>query len=84
MSAYDVQSDHVLDALRVLRTYDVAPARAQRLRRRCHAGLRRQSASKTRRPDAGAWRWVMRIFAGAWCVLYLLETIRQAAAVYAH
>jgi hypothetical protein len=24
----------------------------------------------------------VRVFAGAWCVIYLLETIRRAAAVY--
>ena len=82
MNAHDVHSDPVLGALRGLRTYDVTPARAQRLRRRCHAGLRRQRASTTRGSDAGAWRWVMRILAGAWCVVYVLETIRRAAAVY--
>ena len=83
MRPNDIQGDAVLATLRELRTYDVIPARAQRLRTRCHSGLMRQDSSRhlPRSREAGVWR-AGRVLAGAWCVLYLFETLRRAAAVY--
>jgi hypothetical protein len=84
MSSKDVQEDPVLAALRELRTCDVSPARAQRLRSRCHRGLTLRQASRhlLRRSEAGVWRRAMRVFAGSWCAAYVFEILRRAAAVY--
>jgi hypothetical protein len=84
MRPNDIQGDAVLATLlRELRTYDVSSARAQRLRTRCHSGLTMQHSSShlPRSREAGAWR-AGRVIAGAWCVVYLFETLRRAAAVY--
>lgn len=83
MRPNDIQGDAVLATLRELRTYDVSPARTQRLRTRCHSGLTMLDSSRhlPRSSEAGVWRAGC-VFAGAWCVLYLFETLRQAAAVY--
>jgi hypothetical protein len=84
MRPNETGEDPVLAALRELRPCDVSAARARRLRSRCHRGLERQHAVK-RAPRSGSadvWRRSVRVFAGAWCVIYLLETIRRAAAVY--
>ena len=80
----DIQEDPVLAALRELRTCDVSAARVKRLRSRCHGGLKTQHSSRhvPRSSGAGAWQRPVRVFAGTWCVLYLFETIRRAAAVY--
>ena len=84
MSATDTENDPVLAALRGLRTCDVGPAHAQRLRSRCHSGLETRDSS--RHSPAGRDIRMRQRVAGAvgavWCVLYLLETIRRAAAVY--
>lgn len=84
MSSNDIQEDPVFGALRELRTYDLSPDRAQRLRSRCHRRLKTQHSSRhvPRGSGAGIWRRAVRVLAGAWCVVYLLETIRRAAAVY--
>lgn len=84
MNPNDVQEDPVLAALRELRTYDVGPVRVQRLRAQCHSALRMQHSPRhsPRNSEAGVWRRAVRVLAGAWCVLYMVETIRRAAAVY--
>jgi hypothetical protein len=84
MNPNDVQEDAVLAALRELRTYDVGPGRAQSLRAQCHNALTMQPTPGHSPPnsEAGVWRRAVRVLAGAWCVLYLVETIRRAAAVY--
>lgn len=83
MSPNDIQGDPVLAILRELRTYDVSPSRAQRLRIRCHGGLTMQDSSSHLTPSSGAGVWrAGRVLAGAWCVVYLFETLRRAAAVY--
>jgi hypothetical protein len=83
MRPKDVQEDPVLAALRELRTYDVSAARVERLRSRCHRGLKQHSSTHVPRgSEAGVWARAVRVLAGAWCALYVFETIRQAAAVY--
>ena len=84
MNPNDVQDDSVLGAVRELRTYDVASVRVQRLRAQCHSALRMQHSPRhsRRNSDPGVWRRAVRVLAGAWCVLNLVETIRRAAAVY--
>ena len=83
MSPNDIQGDAVLATLRELRPYDVSPARAQRLRTRCHSGLTMQDSSSHLTPSSGAGVWrAGRVLAGAWCVVYLFETLRRAAAAY--
>jgi hypothetical protein len=83
MSPNDSQDDRLFAALRELGSCDVSPAYAQDLRSRCHRGLQ-ASDLPTHVPRSNVesvWR-VLGMLAGAWCVLYLLETMRQAAAVY--
>jgi hypothetical protein len=79
----DTDDDPVLAALHELHACDVSAARAQRLRARCQTYLKTQGVSRhlplTSR--AGVWR-ALRALAAAWCVVYLVETLRRAAAVY--
>jgi hypothetical protein len=83
MSPNDTQVDPVLAALQELRAYDISPARAERLRARCQKRLEAQdSARHHSRSEARLWQQVVGVLAGVWCVLYLLETIQRAAAVY--
>ncbi len=84
MRPNDISDDRVLAALRQLRAYDVSAARAERLRTRCHRRLGTQAASAPvpRSREAGVWPRTMSGLAGAWCVVYFLETIRRVAAVY--
>ncbi len=82
MSANDSQRDPWLAALCELRTHDVSPVHAQRLRKRCHRQLGEQEVSSDRQrgPMAGMWMRIAGAVAGAWCVVYLVETVRRAAA----
>ena len=73
MSFTDGQNDDVLAAIPNLRAYDVSERRADRLRSRCHDVLH-----APRRPNLS----VSVVLGGAWCVTYLMEIIRRAAAVY--
>jgi hypothetical protein len=77
MTPNNIQEDAVLAALRDLRTYDVAPARAQRLRIRCHKDIEKWSSGETL-----TWRQAVGLLASVWCLVYALETIRLAAAIY--
>ena len=68
-----------------LRTYDVSPAHAQRLRDRCHARLRH--AARPNLPFDIQDETLLRrlagpLLGGAWCVAYLIAILRFAAAVY--
>lgn len=66
-----------------LRPYDVSRSRAARLRRQCHARLQAQARGNVAGPQPGAVRRVVGpALAGAWCLAYLLEIVRRAAAVY--
>ena len=81
----DGPDDDILAAVASLRTRDVSVRRAHRLRRRCHAVLRTEP-----RPTRPAAMMVATAFqriigpalGGAWCLAYLVEIIRRAAAVY--
>jgi hypothetical protein len=81
----DGEVDKCLAALEELRTWDVSARRALRLRRRCHALL--QTPPRPRR-SAGLTsgtlfrRVVAPAIGGVWCVAYLVEIIRVAAAIY--
>ena len=84
MSAHHIQTDPIITALRDLRTLDVSPLRAQRLRAQCHRRFNRRETDRKLpiAPTPGAWIRVTGALAGAWSVVYLLETIRLAAAVF--
>ena len=79
------QNDQSVAALAELRTYDVPQRHVGRLRTRCHAVLQTQSR---RNIPAGITnstpfrRIIGPALAGAWCLAYLVEIIRRAAAVY--
>ena len=80
----DVQVDPMLAALRELRACDVGRDHAQRLRARCLEALTAPQSSAHVSPgrSQGARNRAVGILAGAWCVVYLVETIRRAVAVY--
>ena len=68
-----------------LGTYDVAPARARRLRDRCHARLRARRAPDPSFdiPDGTLVRRLIGpALVGVWCLVYLIAILRFAAAVY--
>ena len=85
MTVDDGQDDDSLVRLASLRTYDVSSRRARQLRRRCHAVLEME-----RRPKRSAWmvngtfvrRVIVPALGGAWCIAYLAEIVRSAAAFY--
>jgi hypothetical protein len=85
MTFHDSQNDESLAAVADLSPYDVSRRHAGRLRTRCHAVLQAQA-----RPNASAGsrdgtlfrRVIGPALAGAWCLGYLVEIIRRAAAVY--
>jgi hypothetical protein len=86
MNTTDVRDDAVLATLSALRTCDVGRSRDERLRRRCHAVLRQTTTPPF---DGGltvegaSWRrMVGPAIAGAWCAIYVFETIRRAALFY--
>ena len=84
MSGHHIQGDPLIAALRELRTQDVSPVRAQRLRAQCHRALNRLETERKRpsTPTPGIWIRVTGALAGAWSLVYFLETIRLAAAVF--
>ena len=72
-------------SLEGLKTLDVSDHHARRLRRRCHAAL--QSGSGSLLPAAAERRMhfgrvIGPALAGAWCLAYLAEIARRAAAIY--
>jgi hypothetical protein len=85
MTVDDGHDDPTLAAVASLRTHDVSLRRRQRLRRRCHALLQAQPDPKR---SAGmvtgtAFRRIIGpALGGAWCLAYLAEIMRRAAAVY--
>ena len=85
MNAHDEQNDHLLAAVAELGTHDVSDRHARRLRARCHAVL--QAPSRREAPARRARVTLVRriigpALAGAWCLAYLVEIVRRAAAVY--
>jgi hypothetical protein len=79
------QDDSFLPGFSGMRTYDVSQRRSRQLRRRCHDTLRAEPP-----PTRLAWmidgalfrRFIGPALGGAWCLAYLLEIMRRAAAVY--
>ncbi len=84
MSPTNTDRDPVLDILRELRAYDVRSGRAARLGSQCRKRLALPDSPRhsSQRGEAGVWRRAMSVLAGGWCVLYVVETVRRAAAVY--
>jgi hypothetical protein len=81
----DQQDDGFLDSFASFRTCDISPRRSRQLRRRCHAVLQAEPP-----PKRLAWmvdgtvfqRIIAPALGGAWCLAYLVEIMRRAAAVY--
>jgi hypothetical protein len=85
MTVDDGQNDHTLAAVASLRTPDVSQRRARRLRRRCHVLLQAQPGPKKSAAmmnGTAFQRIIGPALGGAWCLAYLVEIIRRAAAVY--
>jgi hypothetical protein len=85
MTVDDGQNDHTLAAVASLRTYDVSQRHTRRLRRRCHALLQTQPPAKTSAAmvNGTAFRRIIGpALGGAWCLAYLVEIMRRAAAIY--
>jgi hypothetical protein len=85
MTVDDGQDDHVLASVAKLPPRDVSQRHASRLRRRCHAVLQthtdRAGSAATAR-GTPFQRVIGPALAGAWCLAYLWEIIRRAAAIY--
>jgi hypothetical protein len=85
VTLHDGLNDQSLAAIAELRGYDVSRRRAARLRTRCHAVLQAQSRRNVRAGIKSGTlfrRIIGPALAGAWCLAYLMEIIRRAAAVY--
>jgi len=85
MAFGDDSNDPVHAGLATLRTRDVHERRADRLRARCHALLRAQPRRSARAGKANGTsfrRLIGPALGGAWCLAYVVEIIRRAAAVY--
>jgi len=81
----DGQDDDVLAAVASLSSHDVSLRRRHRLRSRCHALLQvppPPKASAAMVNGTAFRRIVGPALAGAWCLAYLVEIARRAAAVY--
>jgi hypothetical protein len=79
------QDDDVLAGVAGLKSFDVSARRTERLRDRCHARLRGQPWQEAAAdvPSGSLFRRVIGpALGGAWCLAYLVEVIRRAAAVY--
>jgi hypothetical protein len=84
MNPSDTHDDPIMDALRELHRWDVSAVRARRLRERCHRSLAAQQPLTRGRQDRATTlsRRTLRVAVGAWCCVYLFETLRRAAAFY--
>jgi hypothetical protein len=84
MNPDEIEDDLALAGLRALPTYDVSSARARRLRAECRRLLTRHANSgyAPAKDENGAWQPALRVLAGVWSVVYLLETFRLALVVY--
>jgi len=81
----DDRNDHIGASLASLRTYDVSQRHAHQLRRRCHTLLQTQP-SRTRSIESAITTSFERVLGPAlgvaWCLFYLVEISRRAAAAY--
>jgi hypothetical protein len=85
MTLDDVENDPVFSAVAKLKVHDVNQRRADALRRRCHALLEawaRQSPSAAMTQPTLIRRSLAPTVVVVWCLVYLLEIIHRAAAVY--
>jgi hypothetical protein len=80
----DGRNDDTLAAVASLRNYDVSPRRSRQLRRRCHTMLQTQPPRTSAATAIDTtFRWIIGpALGGAWCLAYLVEIFRRAAAVY--
>jgi hypothetical protein len=81
----DKPDDDFLARLATLRTCDVSQRRSRQLRRRCHAMLQGEPPVKKLSwmvDEAPFRRIIVPALGGAWCLAYLAEIIRCAAAIY--
>ena len=81
----DGQDDRLLAVVASLRTYDASYRHARQLRRRCHAMLqtkRRSKRSVSMVDSRAVRRVIVPALGGTWCLLYLFEIVRFAAAIY--
>lgn len=85
MTPHEIEDDRVLASVASLRAHDVHLRRATDLRARCHGLL---APPRRRRERLAAFKGIsFREVIGPavgclWCVVYLLEIIRRAAAAY--
>jgi hypothetical protein len=85
MTPDEHSGDPVLAALSNLLAWDVDERRAHRLRVRCHKALAGQDSAAAAAADGRPARWIQiagGVILGAWCVTYLVEIVRRAAAVH--
>jgi len=85
MTVDDDEDDPTLGAVAKLSAYDVSQRHTRRLRHRCHAVLQppaRQERSVPRLDGTAVQRLVAPALGGAWCLVYLVEIMRRAAALY--
>ena len=69
--------------LRLMPPADVSARRAQLLRTRCHRELRDRASRESAQRAPQVWRQVVGpALIGAWSAIYLIETLRAAAALY--
>lgn len=65
-----------------LRLHDVGETHATRLQARCHARLQAQEAATGAAGEITLWRKAGPAVAGAWCAIYVFETLRRAVIFY--
>lgn len=85
MTPDEIENDPIFGAVAELKTHDLNQRRTDTLRRRCHALLEaraRRSASAAVTPQTLFRRSVAPAVVVVWCLVYLLEIIHRAAAVY--
>jgi hypothetical protein len=85
MTPDEIENDPVLGAVAKLKTHDVNQRRADTLRGRCHTVLEvraRRSASPAMTQQTLIRRSAAPAVVIVWCLVYLLEIIHRAAAVY--
>ena len=86
------EDDEFLAGLVRLPRYDVSPHRSRHLRHRCHVMLQAERPAKSAEPPSTRWlcmmdgptlrRVIVPALGGAWCLAYLAEIVRRAAAIY--
>jgi hypothetical protein len=82
----DQPDGDVLASLARLPARDVSQRRSRQLRRRCHAMLQAEpSVERSSWVEDGTFRReIVPALGGAWCLAYLVEIVRRAAAIYGY